>query len=347
MDSSRLKKNRPPPLNLGIFSINSPKSRLHIVYDAPPPPPPLHSRNSIVCDVPPPPPPSPHSRMPLVCDVPPPPPPPPHSRLPLACDVPPPPPPPPHSRLPLVCDVPPPPHSRQSLVCDMPPPPPSSYSRHRFASSVDVTKPTLLVVNPTLPRSKQRSLPSNLKQKSSPQQLVAHLEKQVALRHKDTVQTKGLKRTSPQSPEKTECITLADKRRRLLSCMVEETFHSIHSPDIQSPGIPSPLPDSPTIPATSATKKIRPSSHSSPPIIRMRTSFTYSQIEILEETFSAQPQISKLHAAQLAAQFDLPTECITSWFSNRRHLERKRDRRRRASQQQRIKSSSRTFFGTV
>ena len=88
---------------------------------------------------------------------------------------------------------------------------------------------------------------------------------------------------------------------------ISETFHSVHSPNIHSPAI-----------QTDSTK----------PIIRMRTSFTYSQLQTLEETFSEQSRISRLHAEQIAGKFDLPVECITTWFSNRRDLQRKRDERR-------------------
>ena len=79
-----------------------------------------------------------------------------------------------------------------------------------------------------------------------------------------------------------------------------------------------------------ATEKDAPSNFSAPtfPIIRMRTSFTYSQLQILEDIFSQQNQISEDHALRIAGQFQLPVDCIGSWFSNRRHLQRKRDQRK-------------------
>ena len=112
----------------------------------------------------------------------------------------------------------------------------------------------------------------------------------------------------PFSPAEPTLPLDAAGRRRLLSCSVIETFHSVHSPNIQSPAI----------------------QHNSSPVIRMRTSFTYSQLQTLEETFSAQNQISQLHAHQVAGQFELPVQSITSWFSNRRYLKKKRDQRRQA-----------------
>ena len=114
--------------------------------------------------------------------------------------------------------------------------------------------------------------------------------------------------TRPSSPAEPNFPLESAKRIRLLTCSVTETFHSVHSPNIQSPAI---QPDS-------------------TPVIRMRTSFTYSQLQTLEETFSTQNQISRLHGHQIAGQFELPVECITSWFSNRRHLKKKRDQRRLA-----------------
>ena len=106
----------------------------------------------------------------------------------------------------------------------------------------------------------------------------------------------------------TNLLLEAAKRKRLPSCSVIQTFHSVHSPNIQSPAI----------------------QHNSSPVVRMRTSFTYSQLQTLEETFSAQNQISQLHAHQVAGQFELPVQSITSWFSNRRYLKKKRDQRRQA-----------------
>ena len=101
--------------------------------------------------------------------------------------------------------------------------------------------------------------------------------------------------------------TSPSKLRGLQQVSITETFHSVHSPNIHSPAI-----------QTDSTK----------PIIIMRTSFTYSQLQTLEETFSEQSRISRLHGHQIANQFELPVECITSWFSNRRDLQRKRDQRK-------------------
>ena len=127
--------------------------------------------------------------------------------------------------------------------------------------------------------------------------------------HKVSQQNTQHYRLPPSSPTKadsTPTLPASRRLRRLPSCSITETFHSVHSPNIQSPALP---PDS-------------------APVIRMRTSFTYSQLEILEDTFSKQNQISHLHSCQIAGEFELPVECITSWFSNRRHLQRKREQRR-------------------
>ena len=70
---------------------------------------------------------------------------------------------------------------------------------------------------------------------------------------------------------------------------ITETFNSVHSPNIHSPAIQT---------------------DSNPFRIRMRTSFTYSQLQTLEETFSEQSRISRLHAEQIAGKFELPVECI-------------------------------------
>ena len=126
--------------------------------------------------------------------------------------------------------------------------------------------------------------------------------------HKPT----NLKRVKPmkqviqnlQEPYAVSKLSSPSKRRRLLCCLVSETRHAVQSLITQSHEV-------------LAT-----------PVIRMRTSFTYSQLQTLEETFSEQSRISRLHAEQIAGKFELPVECITSWFSNRRDLQRKRDERR-------------------
>ena len=163
---------------------------------------------------------------------------------------------------------------------------PSTPTSH-LPTSQKRKRPPPLDLRTLLPRSKRPSL-------SPPDKIIEH------------------KRQAPYSPAK-PCSPAepslpleAAKRRRLPSCSVTETFHSVHSPNIQSPAL---QPDS-------------------PPIIRMRTSFTYTQLQTLEETFTAQNQISRLHSHQIAEQFRLPVECITSWFKNRRHLQKKRDQRK-------------------
>ena len=103
------------------------------------------------------------------------------------------------------------------------------------------------------------------------------------------------------SPSKPSC-------RQLSSCSVAETDHPI--------------------PTTTEKDVHRNFSAPEFPIIRMRTSFSYSQLQILEDVFSQQNQISEDHALRIAEQFQLPVDCIGSWFSNRRHLQRKRDQRK-------------------
>ena len=128
------------------------------------------------------------------------------------------------------------------------------------------------------------------------------------LSHKPT----NLKRVRPmkqviqnlQEPYAAPKLSSPSKRRRLLCCLVSETRHAVQSLITQSPEV-------------LAT-----------PNIRMRTSFTYSQLQTLEEIFSEQSRISRLYAEQIAEKFKLPVECITSWFSNRRDLQRKRDQRK-------------------
>ena len=112
------------------------------------------------------------------------------------------------------------------------------------------------------------------------------------------------KRTFLSPPDKVPNHIIKDSYSptKFTSPSITETFHSVHSPNIHS--------------------------DSTMPIIRMRTSFTYSQLQTLEETFSEQSRISRLHGHQIANQFELPFECITSWFSNRRDLQRKRDQRK-------------------
>ena len=103
------------------------------------------------------------------------------------------------------------------------------------------------------------------------------------------------------SPSKPSC-------RQLSSSSVAETDHPI--------------------PTTTEKDALRNFSAPEFPIIRMRTSFSYSQLQILEDVFSQQDQISEDHALRIAEQFQLPVDCIGSWFSNRRHLQRKRDQRK-------------------
>ena len=101
-----------------------------------------------------------------------------------------------------------------------------------------------------------------------------------------------------------------------------------------------------TLPACTTSPPLLPPPHTSPrnlptpartnsrpvppplPIIRMRTSFSYSQLETLERAFKEHSYISQSYAECLAGQFQLPVECVTSWYSNKRDLERRREERR-------------------
>ena len=65
------------------------------------------------------------------------------------------------------------------------------------------------------------------------------------------------------------------------------------------------------------------------PRIRLRSSFSFSQIEVLESTFALKPYMTTEESERLANLFKLPIECIVGWFSNRRDLKRKREERRR------------------
>ena len=107
---------------------------------------------------------------------------------------------------------------------------------------------------------------------------------------------------SSYSPERpSSSVKFEAKRRRELYCSVSEATHSKLSPNIPADSMQG---------------------------TRMRTSFTYSQLQILEETFAANTQINPCYAQRLAENFQLPVECITSWFWNRRNLQRRRGQRR-------------------
>ena len=171
-------------------------------------------------------------------------------------------------------------------------------------------KRRVLDLNTYLFRSKRSSISSEDKL-SHEQTVHEHQYSSKLISSDSTPTTQKKKRPPPLDLE----LTRSKINRTFLSppdnvtnhISITETFHSVHSPNIHSPDIQT---------------------DSNPVRIRMRTSFTYSQLQTLEETFSEQSRISRLHAEQIAGKFELPVECITSWFSNRRDLQRKRDERR-------------------
>ena len=98
---------------------------------------------------------------------------------------------------------------------------------------------------------------------------------------------------------------------------------SFNSPDFTSPDFTSPCTSTPSLDSPDLDR---------PLFFRMRTSFTYSQLETLEETYKSYPQISRLDAAEIARRFGIPVDGVTTWFSNRRAKQRK--------DKQRVKSKS-------
>ena len=137
--------------------------------------------------------------------------------------------------------------------------------------------------------------------------------------------------TPPDTPSSTQapCTSSpfrpvsAAKRRRLFSSQLAEMLQPVSSSTTPRPSIA----------ATSS------------PASRMRTSFTFSQLQTLEETYSAHDQINRSDANKIAREFGLPVECIASWFSNRRDLQRKRDQRRLVLLREKQKSVNCSVLG--
>ena len=73
-----------------------------------------------------------------------------------------------------------------------------------------------------------------------------------------------------------------------------------------------------------------------PPVIRLRTSFSFSQLETLESAFTKSLDRGEMRTGPLAATLDVPVESVVSWFASRLELQEKRQQRMRIQLNKRL-----------